>query len=147
MSQKLLRAAKESDLQAIVELEECFPQLERWSTAAWRAEIASPATRVFVVADPIPVAVASFGDAIDVVELRTIAVAPGHRGRGLARQLIERGIEWAKKTSASQVFLEVAHDNASANRLYEKMGFVPVSTRQSYYGPGRDALVMAKSIR
>ncbi|MGK0539987.1 GNAT family N-acetyltransferase [Propionimicrobium lymphophilum] len=147
MSDHKLRAAKESDLDAIVRLEECFTARERWSREAWRSELASDATNVFVVEAPSPVAVASFGNAIDIIELRTIAVSPNHRRNGLAAQLVREGLKWACGTSAEQMFLEVAQDNVPAATLYKKLGFELVSRRKSYYGPGRDALVMARAIR
>ncbi len=43
------------------------------------------------------------------------------------------------------MMLEVRADNAAALRLYERAGFVLLSTRRRYYQPGDvDALVMRK---
>jgi ribosomal-protein-alanine N-acetyltransferase len=39
-------------------------------------------------------------------------------------------------------------DNAIAQRLYERHGFVPIGRRRRYYQPsGTDALVMAREAR
>ena len=44
-----------------------------------------------------------------------------------------------------RILLDVRVDNATAQRLYERHGFVPIGRRRRYYQPsGTDALVMAR---
>jgi ribosomal protein S18 acetylase RimI-like enzyme len=51
-------------------------------------------------------------------------VAPELRGSGVARDLGERIVDWARARGAERVCLSVEADNVRAARLYEKCGFV-----------------------
>lgn len=53
-----------------------------------------------------------------------IVVNPEFRGRGVGRQLLERGIQWARENNFPGVMLETQDDNVPACTLYESCGFV-----------------------
>ncbi len=75
--------------------------------------------------------------------LMNIAVAPGHRRRGLASHLIGRALE--RVGFDEPVTLEVRPSNRSAIELYESLGFRSFGTRKGYYPDnGEDALIMWK---
>lgn len=74
------------------------------------------------------------GGELDVV---SIAVAPHLRSQGVGETLMRAAME-----DAGVVTLEVAHTNASALRLYEKLGFEEVGRRPRYYRGTEDALLM-----
>jgi ribosomal-protein-alanine N-acetyltransferase len=40
--------------------------------------------------------------------------------------------------------LEVEQSNESAIELYKSLGYMRISVRMDYYGPGKDAFVMRK---
>ena len=86
----------------------------------------------------------------DDVELMTIAVEPKYRGKGLGRALMQACFEDLRMTPARRMILEVAADNPSAIRLYQKLGFTKLSERQGYYarpdGRPATALVMARNL-
>ena len=86
---------------------------------------------------------AAFSLAGDTCDLNRVIVAPGTRRAGLGRRLVLEGLVWAGERGATQVMLEVEADNAPARALYAQVGFLSLATRANYYGPGRDALVMA----
>ncbi len=73
----------------------------------------------------------------------SVAVAPGHRGLGLADTLMDKTIAYAKEQNLRAVFLEVRTDNTAAIRLYEKKGFITRSVKQHYYHDGAPAYKMA----
>jgi RimJ/RimL family protein N-acetyltransferase len=50
-------------------------------------------------------------------------LAPELRGTGVASELVERVVDWARKHRAQRVCLSVEPDNERAARLYEKCGF------------------------
>jgi len=52
-----------------------------------------------------------------------VYVAPGVRGQGVARELIEMCLAFAKETGVRQVNLGVNAKNAPARHLYETLGF------------------------
>ncbi len=58
-----------------------------------------------------------------VYELSKMAVAPGHRGLGLGRRLIEHTIAQARVIGARSLFLGSSTKLANAVHLYESVGF------------------------
>lgn len=79
----------------------------------------------------------------DEVDILSLAVPPSNRGRGYGALLLRRLFESKKK-----LFLEVAANNKSALRLYEKEGFIKTGLRPLYYKQGNlwvDAVTMTWS--
>ena len=56
-------------------------------------------------------------------ELLSIAVAPEERRKGLAGQLIEKGLRLYRKTGVDKVKVLIGADNKAGNKLYLKTGF------------------------
>jgi len=57
-------------------------------------------------------------------EIYVIGVDPGQQGRGLGRQLTIAGLAWQWDHHEPPVgMLYVEHDNTTAIRLYEELGF------------------------
>jgi len=65
------------------------------------------------------------------VELVSMYVRPGARGRGVGEALAATVINWASKRNASSVHLWVTETNSHARGLYERLGFTPTGERQS----------------
>ena len=58
---------------------------------------------------------------------------------------VEPTFSAAKISGVRKVLLEVAVDNAPAQKLYASAGFEPLAVRRGYYQPsGKDALVMTR---
>lgn len=71
-------------------------------------------------------------------EILNIAVAPEHRGKGLAKALMAEILR-----GSGEFFLEVRESNSAARQLYRKLGFVEVARRPNYYeSPSETAIVM-----
>ncbi len=62
--------------------------------------------------------------------LDSISVNPSAQGKGIGKQLIKAGIDWAKKLGHHTVGLLVEKNNPDALRLYEKMNFVIQNEKQ-----------------
>ncbi|MBA2442513.1 MAG: GNAT family N-acetyltransferase [Rubrobacter sp.] len=56
-----------------------------------------------------------------------VYVAPGHRGRGIGRSLLDGCKEWSREKGADGVSLQVAAANERARKLYRELGFREVS--------------------
>jgi ribosomal-protein-alanine N-acetyltransferase len=80
---------------------------------------------------------------MDQGELANIAVADGHRGRGLGAFLLENMLDVGRAQGVASVYLEVRASNEEAIGLYHRFGFVQIGVRKRYYdNPREDALVM-----
>jgi len=66
-------------------------------------------------------------------EILTIATRETARRQGFGRQLIDHTVEQLRDQNASELFLEVAEDNAAALALYRGAGFLPIGRRPAYY--------------
>ncbi len=59
----------------------------------------------------------------DIVGLYDIFTPPAHRGQGHAQQLCSALLHEARAQGARQAYLQVGSDNATAQRLYARLGF------------------------
>lgn len=80
-------------------------------------------------------------------ELLTVAVDPKARRAGTGRALVAAFAGKAAAMEAEEAFLEVAHDNLAARRLYQATGWLEAGVRRRYYGPATDAIVMRLTLR
>jgi ribosomal-protein-alanine N-acetyltransferase len=79
--------------------------------------------------------------------LVTIAVVPEYRNRGLAKAMLAFLEQAMEKRSLLISSLEVGTSNAPATKLYLSVGYRIEYTIQDYYGKGKDAFCMEKSIK
>lgn len=70
----------------------------------------------------------------EVIEILKVCVAPGHRGRGIAKKLLSDVLEAMRNLNVSRAMLEVRQSNSSAIALYEKLGFKRIAERKNFYG-------------
>jgi GNAT superfamily N-acetyltransferase len=61
-----------------------------------------------------------------VIELKKLYLTAAARGRGVGRRAVARVIDAARAAGARAIVLETAAVLTEANRLYRKLGFVPV---------------------
>ncbi len=116
---------------------------EKWSAAMFWNELAQ--RHVYLVALDGEAVVGYAGLAVagpDEAWVQNIAVRRDVQRHGVGRRLLESLLEAAGDRS---VLLEVAADNAPAQRLYATYDFEPVGIRRGYYQPSNtDALVMRR---
>jgi len=80
---------------------------------------------------------------VDAWHVMNIAVDAPHRGRGIARGLLQHLFERTVGDGERGYTLEVRVSNAAAIHLYESLGFVATGLRRGYYTDNReDALIM-----
>ena len=117
---------------------------ERWSAAMFWNELAQ--RHFYLVARDGPDVVGYAGLAVagpNEAWVQNIAVRRDAQRHGTGRRLLEALLDEAGKR---KVLLEVAVDNAAAQRLYATYDFEPVGVRRGYYQPSNtDALVMMRS--
>ena len=121
-----------------------------WSAGQFKEEFAkAPNTAHYIAAEfeGKLIAYAGIFYVADVADIHTITVASDHRRKGIGRELLKRLIDWARVKKAQAVMLEMRLGNDQARPLYESFGFVEISKRENYYGPGLTAVVMRKELK
>ena len=130
----------------VLPMEEDLFGPEKWSAAMFWNELAQ--RHFYLVAADAEQIVGYAGLAVVDSEeawVQNIAVRRDAQRRGIGRELLEALLAEAEGR-ASKVLLEVAVDNAPAQRLYATHDFEPVGLRRGYYQPSNtDALVMMRS--
>ncbi|SDY75865.1 [SSU ribosomal protein S18P]-alanine acetyltransferase [Micromonospora pattaloongensis] len=120
---------------------------EQWSAAMFWNELA--AGHFYLVALDDAGAVAGYaGLAVQPPAeawVQNIAVRRDAQRAGVGRALLEALLAEAARRDVRSTLLEVAVDNAPAQKLYARYGFEPVGIRRGYYQPSNtDALVMQR---
>ena len=88
-------------------------------------------------------AVASWLHLEAAAEIEGLVVDEKYRRQGIGSALIGTCMEWAAKSGASSMRLEVRASNAAALLLYQCHGFSVVGHRRAYYSaPVEDALLL-----
>ena len=121
-----------------------------WSADQFKSEFAkSPKSAQYLAAEfeGQLIAYAGIFYLADVADIHTLTVVADHRRKGIGRELLKRLIDWARVKKAPAIMLEMRLGNDAARPLYESFGFIEISRRENYYGPGLTAVVMRKELR
>jgi ribosomal-protein-alanine N-acetyltransferase len=148
-----LRGYLPSDLDALVALDDlCFDPPFRFSHSAMRRFVTAKNARV-TVAEDADGSLAGFcvlhieqAPPHTVGYIVTLDVAPKHRRRGLAGELMARAEQQALAAGCEAVALHVFTGNATAIRFYERRGYTFSHRAASFYARGVDALVYCKQL-
>jgi ribosomal-protein-alanine N-acetyltransferase len=131
----------------VMVIEEDLFGTEKWSTAMFWNELAQ--RQFYVVAlgeDDQVLGYAGLATTPDEAWVQNIAVRRTVQRLGTGRRLLETLLAEAERQQIKQILLEVAVDNAPAQRLYATYDFEPVGIRRGYYQPSNtDALVMMRN--
>lgn len=90
----------------------------------------------------VPVGFVLVRSTIDETEVLALAVSMAFRRNGIGRRLLRMAAEKVAAGGSAKLFLEVASNNAPAQKLYESQGFQKVGRRKAYYSNGQDAVVL-----
>jgi [ribosomal protein S18]-alanine N-acetyltransferase len=137
------------DIPVLASYEKLLFPYSPWNTAQFKEEFAGiPTTRFMSVAESNNTIIGYCGVFLPApgveADVLTVAVLPEYRRQGIAKEFMRQIEEWAHDRGASAMMLEVEHTNESAIELYKKLGYMKISVRMDYYGPGQDAFVMRK---
>jgi ribosomal-protein-alanine N-acetyltransferase len=139
-----LRRLELADLDAIQAIEQVsYPA--PWSRAMFVGELTKPTARSLgaVTDDDVLIGYLILSCYVDAWHVMNVAVAPGHRRRGIASALLERLFAETAGDARRGYTLEVRVSNTAAIALYERFGFRPSGVRRGYYTDNReDALIM-----
>ncbi|MFE0591132.1 ribosomal protein S18-alanine N-acetyltransferase [Micromonospora echinospora] len=146
-------------IDAVLPIEADLFGVEQWSAAMFWNELANR-HHYLVATDPGPASATGSGTGDggvlgyaglavagpDEAWVQNIAVRRDAQRRGVGRALLEALLAEADTRGVRDVLLEVAVDNAPAQKLYAGYDFEPVGIRRGYYQPtNTDALVMRRT--
>jgi len=144
-----IRPVEKDDLDHLMGIEESAFSADRLSRRSMRAWIAKP-HRVLLAAT----LGGQFAGYVLVIHhqgarlgrVYSLAVIQEHRGKGIARLLMEESEAVAQSRGCAELRLEVAKGNPGAIALYRKLGYQEFGIYQDYYENHDDALRMQKRI-
>jgi len=142
MTDYRIRRATPADLDALLALERHAFTTDHLSRRQYRHHIGSKSARVLVAVDSgglLGKAVLFLRGNTDIARLYSIAVAHAARGRGVGEALVRATERAARAGQRTRVRLEVRQDNASAIRLYERLGYRRFGAYAGFYEDGADA--------
>ena len=146
------RLYHDDDFRQLYEIElACFEPPFRFSRQTMRRLVADPASATWVAEEHelmAGFAIVYWAQAPDqpLAYIQTLEVAPAHRNRGVARELLRRLEESAGAAGAHVIWLHVSEANTPALRLYEAHGYSKQGREYNYYAKGISALLYAKAI-
>ena len=138
------------DLVSAIAIEKEVYGKTAWSADQFKEEFAkAPKSAQYLAAEfeGQLIAYAGIFYVADVADIHTITVVADQRRKGIGRELLKRLIDWARVKKAQAIMLEMRLGNDAARPLYESFGFIEISKRENYYGPGLTAVVMRKELR
>lgn len=145
-----IRAARMSDLDALVELENRSFTTDRMSRRQWRRHLVSASACVLVAQADQPMAGAAivfFRKNSTIARLYSLAVDTGLRGLGIGELLLAACEAQALARKCLGLRLEVRTDNTAAQQLYLKRGYHSIGELSDYYEDGAPALRLEISLR
>ncbi len=144
------RTLSEADLSEILEIEKASFS-NPWTRQMYLRELQNPdvsflyVLRVEEGSGWRMAGFCSFWLVLDEIHINNLAVRSEHQGRGFGTALLTHVLEAGASRGAERATLEVRPSNASARRLYERLGFSVAATRPNYYAsPPEDALILWK---
>lgn len=139
----VIRAAIQSDLDAVLAIEQASPTAAHWPRAQYESAIANN-EKLFLVA-ALAHSVVGFlvaSTAVQEWELENIAVIPSARRHRTGSALMHALISDGKKAGATEIRQEIRASNLAAQMLGQHAGFIQDGRRLDYYrNPQEDALL------
>jgi ribosomal-protein-alanine N-acetyltransferase len=132
----VIRRGVPADLAAVAAIQAASPEAPQWNVTDYLqydllVAVGGSEVRGFI-AFRMPVA--------SEREILNLAVAPGSRRQGIARELWKSLLQGFSGT----VYLEVRETNQAARNLYNSLGFQEIGRRPLYYSSPLEAAIVMK---
>ncbi|HRP67993.1 MAG TPA: N-acetyltransferase [Turneriella sp.] len=132
--------ARRTNRADLLRLDQIIFREAAYSVESWHQELLNPASHVYLAYEENePVGFISIllsgGDA----EVVKVGVVPSFRRRKVASGLINHALH---ALAAERCLIDVSEKNTAALLFYQKLRFVDLARRRSYYNDGSDAVVM-----
>jgi len=118
----VIRSATEDDLDRVLLIESLsFGAI--WTRHCLKTALSNDIFLVYQQKTVISYLIACLYEQGTKAEILRIAVHPNHRGKGIAKALLETSFRIFSEDLVEEVSLHVDSSNRSATKLYEKLGF------------------------
>ncbi|MCX7304630.1 MAG: N-acetyltransferase [Hyphomicrobiales bacterium] len=142
-----IRPARASDVDALLAIENAVFETDRLTRSSLRRLTMSGSAAVIVAEVEASVAgycILLLRKGAAAARLYSLAVGPGHSGRGIGRMLVKAAEREALARGRRSLRLEVREDNPRAVAIYRQAGFIRTGSRPGYYQDGMAAICMNK---
>lgn len=149
MSATRIRPANISDIDQLEEIENAVFATDRISRRSFKTLIARSTAQTLVAEVDGTLAgyvMILFRAGTGMVRLYSLAVAPGHSGKGFGRDLLDAAETAVMEHGRIALRLEVREDNPGAIALYRKSGYRQLGHHADYYEDGAAALRFEKRL-
>jgi ribosomal protein S18 acetylase RimI-like enzyme len=144
-----VRAASLSDVPALVALEQASFDTDRLTRRQFRYLLTQGNAETLICERDGQLAgyvLVLFSQATSTARLYSIAVAAGHRGKGVGRALVAAAEAAAQSRDRAYLRLEVRRDNAASRGLFESLGYRELGVYEDYYEDHMPAVRYEKSL-
>ena len=118
-----------------------------WSKKQWDDELKKDGIRVIGLSFyNLLIGVCVFHVILDEAQINFFVVDQKYRKKGFGSYLMSYLIKQCEKLNINKLFLEVSHNNVSAEKFYSRFDFSTVGIRRNYYKDGSDALLKEKNL-
>lgn len=122
-------------------------ELKNWNLAEFQKTLKDDTRILYILGD---IGFLEISNNYDEAEIYMIWIAPDYRNQGLGQKLLGFMLNEIAQMNIKKIFLEVAINNQSAIKLYEKNHFKICGHRKNYYRKNDntyiDAHIMAHEI-
>ena len=140
-----IKRINEKDIDLCYELDSNTISL--WSKKQWSNEFKKEGIKVFgLLLSNLVIGICVFHVVLDEAQINFFVVNQKYRKKGFGSYLMSYLIKQCKKHNISKLFLEVSHNNVSAEKFYSRFDFFTVGIRRNYYKDGSDALLKEKKL-
>ena len=118
-----------------------------WSKKQWDNELKKDGIKVIglLVSDKV-IGICVFHVILDEAQINFFVVDQKYRKQGFGSYLMRYLIKQCEKLNINKIFLEVSHNNISAEKFYSRFNFSTVGIRKNYYKDGSHALLKEKKL-
>ena len=141
-----VKQINENDIDLCYELDSNTISL--WSKKQWANEFKKEGIKVFgLIFSNLVIGICVFHVVLDEAQINFFVVNQKYRKKGFGSFLMSHLIKQCEKLNINKLFLEVSHNNFTAEKFYSRFDFSTVGIRRNYYKDGSDALLKEKKIR
>ena len=140
-----IKQINEKDIDLCYELDSNTISL--WSKNQWAKEFKKEDIKVFgLIFSGLLIGICLFHVVLDEAQINFFAISKKYRKKGFGSHLMSYLIKECEKLNIGKLFLEVSHNNVTAENFYSRFDFATVGIRRNYYKDGSDALLKEKNL-